>query len=332
MSTIKRIGPSARVGAPVARDVNRPWTITTARELATFFLWSVERRTEMPSDYEDDPRVDPIVTALARLDIHQIDRTIGAGSFGVAVRTLRGQVLKLTSDPAEVKVGAHIVGKDLPHVVAIYGAWFIRDVHLKFAMRQDKNGSPIMEQFQAGILIEQEVGDIPRGLRKELSQFVMVWKDDTENHPKFYLGLSEKEKRRRLDVASIDLESNLIEEANMFDNNGVKDSARLFRGVAAALAELRSVGVYAIDVHGGNVGLDETTGEYRIYDVGVGSPPPEGQQPEVIDVPPPGRPTRPEGRRPAPVPPEQTGFPGSAFREGLHVAEAVAPPVVVGEL
>jgi hypothetical protein len=338
-------------------DVNRPWTITTARELATFFLWSVERRTEMPRDYEDDPRVEPIVAALARLDIHQIDRTLGAGSFGVASRTLRGQVLKLTADPAEVKVAAMLIGKNLPHVVAMYGAWFIRHVELKMATSLDKNGSPIFKNYQAGIIIEQEVSEIPRGLRKELSHYVMVWKDDTENHPKFYEHLPEHEKRRRLNVASIDLEENLKEEANMLDNRGIEDSARLFRGVASALHELRDVGVFAIDVHGGNVGLDAEAMRYRIFDVGVGSPPPEAPQPEVLDVPPPGRPTRPEGFRPPVLPPagglkpfvdpaqlrrggppapsgpqpKQESFPG--FREGLHVADAVlGRDVVVEEL
>ena len=71
------------------------------------------------------------------------------------------------------------------------------------------------------------------------------------------------ERREALRVGAIDLASLLM-----------TNHMRLLDDVAHALHELYDEGVYAIDVHEGNVGWDAEAKRYRVFDIGVGSPPP----------------------------------------------------------
>jgi hypothetical protein len=317
----------------MVRDIRDPRTIKSTREVAQAFLWRAEDPQDDPNHFANDERIPRIVRALERLGVTHIDNVLGAGSFGLASLLPDGNVMKLTSDPAEVQVGVALMGKNLPHVVAIYGSWFMRGVKVTFATALDPSGEPVFEIFRCGVLMEQAVIPLSReGVGTMLTRFIYYWKNETGNHVKDYRGLSETQKREKLRVASWELEEALHEEAQRFRRmieaytepgaavDMLTQQEKLYTDIAKAISELRSVGVYAIDFHGGNVGYDARTSDYRVFDVGVGSPPPEAKAPEII-----------------PTGPEQTSFPHGEFhgglREGLVLANVLVPQgTVVGEL
>ena len=275
----------ARETAPVVHDDDH---VTSARMFSALFLAISEGSEDNVGDFEDDPRAPVIEAALGRVGI-EIESILGFGSFGVAARSADGKVVKLTADSAEVQVGAAIVGKDLPHVVAVYGAWFIRGVRVNAVVDFDEEQEEyIRKSMRVGLLVEQLVSTkIQDHDRNSLTKLVYDFKEETGNRFRDYAGLSAQRKREKLFIASQDLQ--LILENENFS---------LAQDVASALDELREVGIYAIDVHGKNVGYDEAARRYRVFDVGVGSPPPDAAKPDVIA---PGRPPRGE---PAPIGPE----------------------------
>ena len=278
MSHVERIGPAAPPTRVLHDDVT--FDVQDVSEFARHFLAIIERGDDRGEQYyEKDPRAGRITAALARVGVTRIKEIIGYGSFGVAATTTDERVVKLTGDITEVQVGAALIGKNLAHVVHVYGSWFIRDVDIQVeAGWNEKDQEIIYKDSRAGILIEQRIRALGPGPdRESLSNFVYAWR--SEGHHRFmdYVNLSAKAKRARLEVASVELEKQLNAEAT----TGRVDGA-LFHDVARALGELRRVGIFAIDVHGGNVGFDERAGHYRIFDVGVGSPPVGGPRPKVV--------------------------------------------------
>ena len=276
--------------------VNDNDEVTSPHQLAALFLAFTEG-TEDPDDYENDPRVPSIVDALHRVGINRVAGVLGTGSFGIAARTEDGHVVKLTADPAEVQIGALLVGKRLPHVVSVFGAWYVCGVRVNVAVRQNEYGSLEREPLRAGILVEQlvDAGHLDEeGSR--LSAAVFNFKEQSGNRFEDYSRLSPKARRQKLFEASQQLEAVLRSQGRP-----------LFTDVADALRELRSEGIFAIDVHGGNVGWDNRAKAYRVFDVGVGSTPPGSPQPPCRG-------------------------PRGHTRQQQQVAEAVAPPTRVLEI
>ena len=212
---------------------------------AALFLAVSEGSEDNVGDFEQDPRARVIEAALGRVGAQYIEAILGYGSFGVAAKTLDGKVVKLTSDPAEVQVGAVLVGKDLPHVVAVYGSWFIRGLKVNAVVGwDDEEQDYTRKSARVGLLVEQLVStQIARVDRDRLTKIVFDFKEETGNDFKSYEGLSAKAKREKLAVAAEQLQ--LVLENENFP---------LAQDVAEAIGELREIGVYAIDVHGAQRG------------------------------------------------------------------------------
>ena len=310
--------PNSTTQAPHAPEPRRPLTREPARaitlhpkiasiaEYAASFLVSIEGGAdEWPYVDEDDraqaladPRVPILVDALARVGVTSIAEVLGQGSFGIAARTVEGHVVKLTADAAEVLVGATLVGKKLSHVVGIYGAWYVRGIKLNAEAGWDAEQEEVLRKpARVGILIEQllSTDEASDWEKKHLSKAVFDFKKETHNEFSDFTGLSARQKREKLEAASVEL-------GKLLRDSGGGDLAL---DVASALVELRSEGIYAIDVHGGNVGWDPQVEHYRIFDIGVGSPPPDGPKPKVV---------------------------GPRGRDKTAIIGAVAPPVIVGEI
>jgi hypothetical protein len=252
-------------------------------------------------EFENDPRVPILAGALARVGVTSIDSFLGYGSFGVAARLPNRSVVKLTGDVDEVQVGAVLVGKRLPNVVAIHGSWYVRGVRANVEIGwDDEHDLSIRKRVRVGLLIEQlvsteEVQGYDYGAPgRHLTEVVYDFKERTGNDFASYVKLSLRRKREKLAQASVELEEVLR-----------RTGRPLERDVADALAQLRSVGVYAIDVHGNNVGWDPIDRRYRVFDVGVGSPPPDAVRPGSV---------------------------GGGKRRERMAAEAVAPTVHVTEI
>lgn len=320
---VERIGPM-QAASPVRPVIAQDNNVTSPTILAKRFFGIVEGN-ENSGAYDTDKRVPVLVAALARVGVREIKHILGSGSFGVAALTVDGHVVKLTGDTAEVQVGAHLVGKNLPHVVAIYGSWYVRGPKINVqAGWNEKEQEIIYKLARVGILMEQKVvaPDSNDPARQALTRFVFDWKEKTLNRFEDYAHLSAKAKREKLHAASYSLQNDLRARAKLVPAG----ADNIFQDVSDAVGELRDVGVYAVDVHGGNIGFDEKTEHYRIFDVGVGSPPPDAPQPEAVGPGGGGTGQRQEATRPGgrPIDPQRSF--------GFEVAEAVAPPMEVGEI
>jgi hypothetical protein len=194
----------------------------------------------------------------------------------------------------------------LPPVVAIDGAWVVRGVLVNAEAGWDKGREEVIRKMsRVGILIEQLVDtEKMEGFEKQaLTRAVFDFKDETQNRFEDFTGLSARAKREKLNGASLKLEDRL---RRLADSGQAEE---ILTDVAEALNELRGYGVFAIDVHGGNIGWDEEEGNYRVFDVGVGSPPPDGPKPKVV------------GPAPKRASSDKTGL-----------ADVVGPPMTVSEI
>jgi hypothetical protein len=229
---------------------------------AASFLSSVETG-EMSgwTEYQGDPRVERIATAIRKLGVDRIDTILGGGSFGVAALDYEDHVLKLTTDPTEVQAGAVLAGKDLEHVAWIAGSWYIKGV------KATNWGVETEETFPVGVLSMQKLEDW-RGHARDaegylLSKTVNEVKREHQGYPDALDAMDPKTRRAHLKKLSA-----IMEKAVRGPG-----ASPLMRDVADAIAELRSHGVFAIDVHGGNVGWKQEAGHFAIFDIGTSSSP-----------------------------------------------------------
>jgi hypothetical protein len=204
-----------------------------------------------------DTRIETIVAAVKKLGVNDVREILGGGSFGTAAVDEDGHVLKLTSDPSEVQAGAVLRGKDLPHVVYIAGAWWIAGVRV--ATQWDNAA-------RVGVLsLEKIEADVEE--YKEIGRVVAKLKEKEGAYPEDLESLGYRDARAKLKEVSELLEGELRELA-------VTKRIRAALDVADALAELRAQGVYAIDVHGGNIGYNPAKKCYQVFDIGSSSAPP----------------------------------------------------------
>lgn len=238
-------------------------------KFAEAFLGTAELGKEGYWQNEDmmkgDARVPRLVKALKGITKHERDvEILGAGSFGTAAALSGTHVVKLTTDPSEVQAGAVLIAKRLSHVTRVYASYFTKDVFVRVAIAWDAfKDEEIYSNERAGVLLVERVTPLDKSQRVQLSRLVNEFKQDHQLYPSQLMSLPAKEQRNRLQWASGELERQL--------RNSSGDRT-IFNGVADALRELREVGIFAIDVHGGNVGLD-AAGVVKVFDIGSSSPP-----------------------------------------------------------
>jgi hypothetical protein len=254
-------------------------------EFVATFLRNVEGAEK--SDWRDwlpDPRVETIADVLESIDITDIDEILGAGSFGTAASVGGDTVVKLTSDASEVQAGFVLVGAKLAHVAAIDVSNFIRGVRVNAIVDIDKR-----EQVPVGVLVTEQVDTLEyNDDAEQLSKFVEHFKEEFQVWPHQLFALPPKEQRARLERASRSLATLLHEQANDLRYQGDNDeAANMCDGIASGVQELRSKGVYDIDVHAGNVGFVEDVDEgrvYKIFDIGSSSSPAHPKATAIGDV------------------------------------------------
>lgn len=258
-----------KVGVP------HPWGYAL-EYVARNFLASLTERTRAkgekswregfsPIDFENDYRVGTIVRALEKkFGITGVSDILGRGSFGVASAIDDTRVLKLTVDGSEVQSGALLMGHNLPHVAKVYGAYWIKNVSVQ------KTSESSMRK--AGVLILERLNRVAPGSAYRL---YVEYTKFRQAHPE--VGFQELKKRS-------------YEEARALMDRASNDLTRTFTNiddpmvldVGEAVQELRDIGIFAIDVHSGNVGWSEQDQRYKLFDIGVSSVPREAKPTAIV--------------------------------------------------
>lgn len=281
--------------------------LISLEEYAATFLANVEGDGD-PYDFQHDPRLETIVRTLYALGLRDVGTILGAGTFGTAALLDDRTVIKITSDPSEVQAGSILKGKRLKHVARIYESWFIRGVRATTIIGQTDGGKYIKRRYPVGVLYSERVTPLPdSNSSSELTILVNHFKEQTHTYPHSLARLDRAAQREKLKNASLNLERTLRQQGVELRRVDMMDDVYLVEGVADALRELRDHGVYAIDVHAGNVGyVDSDSGgiQYKVFDIGSSSPPARPKA-KVID----------DERVP-----EQLDLPGM-FDEGVGAAE-----------
>lgn len=259
------------------------------RQFAASFLAGVYYGdSSYAREFYDDPEASKIASGLRRIPAGILQgfepRTVlGSGDYGTAaILNDYERVIKLTSDPTEVAAGAVLAGKELLHVARVFGSWYLSRTSVQARMgtrvkTMMVSGRPIEEEEEirkksrVGVLILEKVqANIPHHLivkPEPLSKIVREFKLREGVRVEDLAKLTKKEARERLQYAS---EMLSLELENI--NNPI------YWQIAEGLGELREHGVYAIDVHPGNVGyvgMIEEPGAYtiKIFDIGTSSSP-----------------------------------------------------------
>jgi GNAT superfamily N-acetyltransferase len=159
-----------------------------------------------------------------------------------------------------VLAGSVLKGVTLPHVAQIYGSWFIR------GMKVDRWDTDRRERV--GVLLQERLNPVTEQEALPVTEAWAHLRMVMGLHPNTLAALPRREARQRLYDASVMLEKRLRAMPQ-----------KMAHDVAEALSELRGVGVYSIDVHGGNIGRSGDT--FMLFDVGSSSSPAHAEAPEV---------------------------------------------------
>jgi hypothetical protein len=237
------------------------------RAFAAFFLALKADDEEPAADaYDRDPRSVAIAQALEGINFGPPGEVLGYGNYGLAATLVSHPdlVIKLTGDLSELQIATYLAGKDLEHVAKIHGAWAVPGVRVASRVGWNAEGDGIYVEGPVGIIVVSRVerGRSPSG-RSKLGDVVHHVKEEHGVYPDRLSKLSKKAAREKLRAASDVLMERLYQQGNEVCDD-----------VAMALGELQAEGIYAVDVHPGNVGYSERCGCYQVFDVGVGSPPP----------------------------------------------------------
>jgi hypothetical protein len=268
--------PAPIESMPVPKGI-RALPVSGLHRFAATFLGLVATGDTDPNGHMDDPRGYKIALALEHLGIIA-PRVIGGGDYGLAgVDEATGRVVKLTSDPTEVIAGAVLAGKQLEHVARVYSSHFIRGVKVDARIGWDEQtDEEIRKPARVGVLCLEKVRtDIPFARTHKLNMLIRTFKLERKLYPSDLRKLTRAKARAKLETASRDLALEL-------DNI----NERIYRQIASGLEELRALGIYAIDVHSGNVGyVGDLLGEYtvKIFDVGSSSSPPGQKVPVAAE-------------------------------------------------
>lgn len=208
-------------------------------------------------------------------------RRLGEGAMGVAFEMPDGRVLKVTTDFKEAKTAAHLVGKELRHVVRYFDVWRFRNV-----------GKNIRNARLYGIVEEklEELNDLEEydmyvfaGLiRSDRSILDAVAAGDPDAALTRYLEGAEAEARAKMGYRETD-ELDAKQQHDL-DEKLFKLSQRFSKTmreyeIDKMMRELRANGVSFVDYHAGNV--MKRGGRYVINDLGLSQSP--GVEPPFLE-------------------------------------------------
>lgn len=231
-------------------------------ELTSAFLASVDRDSDTQYKYGPDYYNDPRAQTLARiiendLGVHQV-RVLGGGAYGVAAATAEagGDVIKLTADATEVESGTVLVNTPVDkypgNVVHVQGAWLVRRLRvLAESWFDPKTETSHYARKRIGLLRMERVQALDRWedatTISGLSEYVRFVKNKYKTWPHLTRKVSRAEARERYLRAGTELERLFMQIWK-----DTRDQAA--RDVARAIGQLRALGVYGVDFHGGNIG------------------------------------------------------------------------------
>ncbi len=207
--------------------------------------------------------VDRITDVLKRnLQINSVVDILGRGLFGTASLMKDGTVLKITSDMKEIETAAQIVGDDLDHVAEIYEAVRLGNIKIFHKrLRREVGVGVVISQLLTPWMEVPELEESAEILTKAVRSVQREFGTDAGS-----IELkSPREQRHALRESSLVLSQRLKDVASAYELPAVGE-------VADGIDELFELGIFMVDVHQGNVGLDDN-GVTRIFDLGISSAP-----------------------------------------------------------
>src|SRR5262249_55315965 len=140
----------------------------------------------------------------------------------------------------------------------------------------EKSGDePIHKRMHVGVLVVEHVEPLDENstAMEGITNLVAEFKSVHELYPHQLAQLSRERARNKLREASRDLQIELENQSQVLHEQGMREDAKVATDIASALSELRENGVYAVDVHGGNVGYSRKDKVFRLFDIGTSSSP-----------------------------------------------------------
>ena len=247
---------------------------------ASLAATTIEVGEEQDSDIVESAKKAPTVIALAEAiqaaGYGVPAEMLGYGHYGAAfaLQDHPGLVMKITTDPTEIQVGAYLTSKKLAHVAEVRGSWRIRGADNKplkmIVMRSYGTPSGDVEtvesDVQLGLLVMERLdrdADVVSTIQDSpLTKTVVEVKQKYGLYPSDLERLSRNGARRRLETGCVAMSKALYAKHD-----------EVCSDVASGLEELYELGVFAVDVHGGNVGRDPESYAYKVFDVGTASSP-----------------------------------------------------------
>jgi len=171
---------------------------------------------------------------------------IGHGGHGVVYGLPSGRVMKVTWDPVEIEAMTALKGLQHPNVVHVHDA---------FVVRADGSGG-------VGVVVRDRPDKVLKEFDPEISAFIEKASDVAYDAYERELRTT-RNKAHSLRHAMAALMQHLFDEAN-------RSGEWLLSDIGQGIADLGRVGVYGINFHGRNIGVDTSGDRPRavIFDFG----------------------------------------------------------------
>jgi len=225
-----------------------------AATMAEFCYFFVKRVVDLDSTQQRMILAEELADVLVR-NLKVYDVTIlGAGMYGAAASLPGFKVLKLTTDENEAESSAKLVGQRLTNVVSFYSAHILQGKKVINSFFEQSGARNI-----CAITLERldRIGLGKGAYDRTLSDIVDAVKTKYELWPTELDSQDPKDYQRDMKKASLEIQTALSE------------LGRPFSDIAHGLAELRSFGIYAVDVHQNNVGYRTKDRAYKVFDIGL---------------------------------------------------------------
>jgi len=256
-----------------ARASGKPFgVVNLTRMVETFFEAASD-----PAAWDEEFTEDVVRSIERNFGFKEVEKVLGSGSFGTAsvvdasniilpvptvapVRPPVGKIVfKLTSDPEEVQAAANTIGKPMVNVATVFGAYYLSDYQIMglHSGLEQQIGVVVLELLAGTRITGPDKivdNETLRRITKETKETYKVWPDQLEP-------LSRPSQRQRLKNA----QEYLIEALD-------DEPSEALGEIANGLKELRTLGIYSVDIHPGNVGYTQE-GVHKIFDLGVSSSP-----------------------------------------------------------
>jgi len=176
---------------------------------------------------------------------------IGHGGHGVVYQLPSGRAMKVTWDTVEIDAMTALKGLEHTNVVRVYDA---------FVVRSDGAGG-------VGVVVRDKPDRVLKEFDPEISEFIEKASDAAYDAFEKELRIT-KNRPHSIRHAMAALMSHLFEEGNRVNEPLLWD-------IAEGIAELGRIGVYGINFHGRNIGVDTQGDRPRavIFDFGRVSTP-----------------------------------------------------------